>query len=79
MDLSGAGRRSRLVWTTTKVAFAIAVMSLLATNWLSHGGLDQGALARLAGGGRIEEPTMTGSLARARDVRLDPCAAPKRP
>ncbi len=65
-----------LVWTTTKVA--IALLSLLAAKWLSYGRLDQHTLLRLAGGGPVEEPTMTGDLAKARGTTLDPGAAPKR-
>jgi hypothetical protein len=78
-DVSGAGGRSRLVWTTAKVALAIAVLSVLATRWLSHGALDQQGAVRVALAGRADEPTMTGTLGKARDVRLDPCAAPRRP
>ena len=72
------GRAPRLVWTTAKVAVVIGLLSLVAAKWLSHGGLDQQTLLRLTGGGRVEEPTMTGALAKARATTLDPCAAPKR-
>jgi hypothetical protein len=73
------GGRSHLVWTTAKVAVAVAFLSVLATNWLSHGGIDQGRLARLAAGARFEEPTMTGTVAKANQVKLDPCAVSRRP
>lgn len=75
-DVSGSGGRARLAWTTAKVAVAVAFLSLFATDWLSRGGLANGPLARLAG--RPAEPNMTGSVVKAKDVKLDPCAAPKR-
>jgi hypothetical protein len=62
----GTSRSSRAVWTT------------VAAKWLSHGILDQHALSRLAGAGPVQEPTMTGALAKARETTLDPCIPPKR-
>jgi hypothetical protein len=79
IDGSSLSRGSRVVWTTTKVAVAVGLLSLVAARWLSHGPLDQQTLLRLAAGGRVEEPTMTGTLAKARQTTLDPCVAQKRP
>ena len=76
LGFSGAGR-ARLAWTTAKVAVAVAFLSLFATEWLARGGLDRQGLARFVGA--APEPTMTGSLASAKDIKLDPCATPKRP
>jgi hypothetical protein len=77
MKAFGLSRGSRVVWTTAKVAVVIGILSLVAAKWLSHGALDQQALLRLSAGGRIEEPTMTGALAKARQTTLDPCVAQK--
>lgn len=73
----GLRRGSRVVWTAAKVALVIGILSLVAAKWLSYGGLDQQTLLRLAAGGRIEEPAMTGTLAKARQTTLDPCVAQK--
>jgi hypothetical protein len=53
-------------------------LTTVAAKWLSHGILDQHALSRLAGAGPVQEPTMTGALAKARETTLDPCIPPKR-
>ena len=73
--------RYALLGATVKAVFAVGALSLLAAHWFSTGGLDRSALARLARGTpAVEDPTTTGSLARsAGAVRLDPCAAPRRP
>lgn len=65
--------RPRLLWPTIKVVAAIAAISVLAANYLSHGALDQGTLSRLTAQA-LGEPTMTGSIGRAAGAtKLDPC------
>ncbi|KAA2235355.1 hypothetical protein [Salinarimonas soli] len=69
--------RPSLVSTTLKVSLAVVGVSVLAANWLS-GGIDRGGASRLAAS--VAEPATTGAL---RDgfsgVRLDPCAAARKP
>ncbi|HYF52657.1 MAG TPA: hypothetical protein VEA41_00170 [Salinarimonas sp.] len=70
--------RSSLVATTLKAGIAIAVLSIVAANWLA-GGLDRPGLSQLAAGATAE-PATTGSLRdRAQAARLDPCVAPRKP
>ncbi|HEX8167857.1 MAG TPA: hypothetical protein VF601_18980 [Beijerinckiaceae bacterium] len=70
------GRNDRpLLMTTIKAVAAIAVLSVLAAKYLADG-LDQRGLTRLAAEAAKGEPATTGSINR---VKLDPCAAPRKP
>jgi hypothetical protein len=72
--LFGGERTPNLLKDTIKAGAIIAVLSVVATQWLSHG-LDKQALQRLAADVAIgSDPVATGSLRdTARNVRLDPC------
>ena len=70
-------RKSSLFKDTMKAGAVIAVLSVVATQWLSHG-LDKQALQRLASQAAIGDgPVTTGSLREAaKATRLDPCGRP---
>ena len=66
------------VFTTVKAAVLIGAMSVLAANWLSHGGLDRSGLGRLAqhSGSAWVDPVTTGAISTsAAGTKLDPCVA----
>jgi uncharacterized phage protein gp47/JayE len=74
-----------VVIVMAKVAAAVAFLSLLSVNWLSHTvatyEADKERLSKLAG--RVSrqriDPATTGSLGkRAEAVRLDPCSSERR-
>jgi hypothetical protein len=70
------GRNDRpLLKATIKAVIAIGVLSVLAAKYLADG-LDQRGLTRLAAEAAKGEPATTGSINR---VKLDPCAAPRKP
>lgn len=73
--------RPALFLNTLKVSAAVALISYVAANWLSAGGLDQSNLGRLASAASrlTDDPVTTGSITgSARQTRLDPCAIPLR-
>jgi hypothetical protein len=70
------GRNDRpLLMTTIKAVAAIGILSVLAAKYLADG-LDQRSLTRLAAEAAKGEPATTGSINR---IKLDPCAAPRKP
>lgn len=71
----GGERSPSLLKDTMKAGAIIAVLSVVATQWLSHG-LDKQAMQRLAADVAIGgDPATTGSLRdAARSTRLDPCS-----
>ena len=75
------GRNDRpLLLATIKAVIAIAVLSVLAANYLADRALDHPTLSRLAAdavkGKSKGEPTMTGSINK---LRLDPCTGVQKP
>jgi hypothetical protein len=75
------GRNDRpLLLATIKAVIAIAVLSVLAANYLADRSLDHPTLSRLAAdaakGKSKGEPTMTGSTNK---LRLDPCTGVQKP
>ncbi|HEX8664768.1 MAG TPA: hypothetical protein VF744_12130 [Beijerinckiaceae bacterium] len=69
------GNDRPLLMATIKAAIAIGVLSVLAAKYIADG-FDQSGMTRLAAQAAKGEPTTTGSINR---VKLDPCAAPKKP
>jgi hypothetical protein len=74
-----------VVIVMAKVAAAVAFLSLLSVNWLSHTvatyEADKEKLSKLAGSVSRQriDPATTGSLGkRAEAVRLDPCSSERR-
>lgn len=68
------------VWVTVKVAIAITVLSVAATQFLSGSHFDRGGLGRLAADASrsARDPVTTGSIGSAANLRLDPCSTPSR-
>lgn len=73
------GERPALLLPTIKAVAAIAVLSVLATHWLSSSTFDHASLSRLAADA-VREPTTTGSIVKAANgQKLDPCVVARRP
>lgn len=81
LDASDENARPSLLMGFVKAVVAIAFLSVFAAHWLSESALDQKSLSHLAAQAarRGAEPTMTGSIARAAGVKLDPCGDSRRP
>lgn len=63
--------------TSVKAAVVIGAMSVLAANWLSHGGLDRSGMSRLAQTSVTpwSDPVTTGAITgAAASAKIDPCA-----
>lgn len=82
-------QRGSMVSDMAKAAAAIAFLSLIAANWLSHGISlnDRQTMQELASTATkdiknrlgYDEPMTTGSIGkRAGETRLDPCATPRK-
>jgi hypothetical protein len=73
--------KGRLLGRTVKVCFVLAMASYVAAHWLAADPAGEKTVARVAAAiGMAPEPRITSALAPvANEVRLDPCAAPRRP
>ena len=66
-----------LIATTVKICLAVAGLSWMAANWLSHS--DKQGLAGLIARTTDDGPTTTASIGkRAAQTKIDPCTAPPR-
>lgn len=76
-------QRGTMVADVAKAGAAIALLSVIAANFVSNqtANLDRDALrqvAQAAAKGQAIDPLVTGSIARrANETRLDPCAIPR--
>lgn len=71
--------RPALFANTLKVAVAAALISYVATHWLSPDGVAPPGSSHVAAtpGPPVEDPVATGSIVpSARQTRIDPCAMP---
>lgn len=60
--------------TTVKAAILIAAISVLAADWLARSGIDRAGMGQLATRYGRPEPLTTGTITRAGEAKVEPCA-----